>query len=258
MAHIVVLGAGLGGMPMAYEMKEQLRPGDRVTVVGNGPNFHFVPSNPWVAVNWRKRKRHRVPGRALSREEGHRVRSRRGEARASRGEPASSSATARSLDYDYLVIATGPKLAFDEVEGLGPDGHTQSVCHVDHAERAAAAWDAFVQGPRPDRRRRRAGRLVLRAGLRVRVHHGHRPAPAQDPRPGADDVRDRRAVHRPPRPGRRRRLEGDARVGDARQAHQVDHQRQGDEGRGRARCTSPSTTRTASRRRSTSCRSSTR
>ena len=36
--------------------------------------------------------------------------------------------------YDFLVIATGPKLAFDEVEGLGPHGgHTQSVCHVDHA-----------------------------------------------------------------------------------------------------------------------------
>src|SRR4030042_2017411 len=94
MAHIVILGAGLGGMPMAYEMKEQLRPGDRVTVVGNGPNFHFVPSNPWVAVNW-------------------------------------------------------PKLAFDEIEGLGPDGHTQSVCNVDHAQRAASAWDAFVKDPGP-------------------------------------------------------------------------------------------------------------
>jgi sulfide:quinone oxidoreductase len=30
------------------------------------------------------------------------------------------------VDYDYLVLATGPKLAFDEIEGLGPDGH--SVC----------------------------------------------------------------------------------------------------------------------------------
>ncbi len=55
MANIVILGAGLGGMPMAYEMKEQLRAGDTVTVLGQGPNFHFVPSNPWVAVNWRKR-----------------------------------------------------------------------------------------------------------------------------------------------------------------------------------------------------------
>jgi sulfide:quinone oxidoreductase len=54
-----------------------------------------------------------------------------------------------SLPYDYLVIATGPKLAFDEIEGLGPDGNTQSICHVDHAERAAAAWDGFVKDPGP-------------------------------------------------------------------------------------------------------------
>jgi sulfide:quinone oxidoreductase len=54
-----------------------------------------------------------------------------------------------ALDYDYLIIATGPKLAFDEVEGLGPGGHTQSVCHVDHAARAAEAWDAFVKDPGP-------------------------------------------------------------------------------------------------------------
>jgi sulfide:quinone oxidoreductase len=53
------------------------------------------------------------------------------------------------LAYDYLVIATGPKLAFDEIEGLGPQGHTQSICHVDHAERAAADWDRFVREPGP-------------------------------------------------------------------------------------------------------------
>jgi sulfide:quinone oxidoreductase len=53
------------------------------------------------------------------------------------------------LDYDFLVIATGPKLAFEEVEGLGPSGHTQSVCHVDHAVRAGQAWDDFVKDPGP-------------------------------------------------------------------------------------------------------------
>jgi sulfide:quinone oxidoreductase len=55
----------------------------------------------------------------------------------------------RSLDYDYLVIATGPKLAFDEVPGLGPEGHTQSVCHVDHAVLAGEAWQRFVADPGP-------------------------------------------------------------------------------------------------------------
>ena len=56
MAHIVILGAGIGGMPAAYEMQELCGPGDKVTVISDSPRFHFVPSNPWVAVNWRKRK----------------------------------------------------------------------------------------------------------------------------------------------------------------------------------------------------------
>ncbi len=55
-----------------------------------------------------------------------------------------------SLAYDYLVIATGPELAFDEIEGLGPfGGHTQSICHIDHAEKAAAAFEAFAKAPGP-------------------------------------------------------------------------------------------------------------
>ena len=29
-------------------------------------------------------------------------------------------ASGRVVDYDYLVIATGPELAFDEIEGFGP------------------------------------------------------------------------------------------------------------------------------------------
>ena len=56
MAEIVIMGAGLGGVIMAYEMKDQLRPEDKLTVVTKDPIYHFVPSNPWVAVNWRTRE----------------------------------------------------------------------------------------------------------------------------------------------------------------------------------------------------------
>jgi hypothetical protein len=49
----------------------------------------------------------------------------------------------------YLVIATGPALAFDEVEGLGPNDNSISICHVDHAEGAAARWEAFCRDPGP-------------------------------------------------------------------------------------------------------------
>jgi len=53
MPHIVVLGAEIGGIPMAYEMKEQMKKGEEITVISNTDTFQFVPSNPWVAVNWR-------------------------------------------------------------------------------------------------------------------------------------------------------------------------------------------------------------
>lgn len=71
--------------------------------------------------------------------------------------------------YDYLVIATGPELAFDEVPGLGPEGvHTQSICHIDHAEAAKAAFKKLLQYPGPVMRG--AGRLLFWSGLRVSFH----------------------------------------------------------------------------------------
>ena len=51
--------------------------------------------------------------------------------------------------YDYLVFATGPDLAFDEIPGFGPEANTQSVCHVDHALKAQDAFKALVANPGP-------------------------------------------------------------------------------------------------------------
>ena len=120
-----------------------------MTVIGNGPNFHFVPSNPWVAVSWRARKDIEFPAAPYLEKTRHRVRSPRARSACTRSANQVELGDGTMLDYDYLVIATGPKLAFDEVEGLGPTGHTQSVCHVDHAAQAAGAWDAFVKDPGP-------------------------------------------------------------------------------------------------------------
>ena len=55
MARIVVMGAGLGGMSAAYELRETLGKGHEIVLVGNGDSFGFTPSNPWLAVGWRKR-----------------------------------------------------------------------------------------------------------------------------------------------------------------------------------------------------------
>lgn len=148
MADIVVLGAGLGGTLMAYEMRDKLREGDHLTVIGQGRTYHFVPSNPWVAINWRKRNEIEVDLAPVFARKGIEFVT----AGARRVHPKDNRVEledGRFLPYDYLVIATGPDLAFDEIEGLGPNGFTQSICHVDHAEKAQAAFEAFVKNPGP-------------------------------------------------------------------------------------------------------------
>ena len=52
---IVILGAGLGGAIAAFDIRHALGDRARVVVISRGDTFHFTPSNPWVAVHWRKR-----------------------------------------------------------------------------------------------------------------------------------------------------------------------------------------------------------
>ncbi len=148
MSQIIVLGAGTGGMPAAYELREKLDSTHRITVVNAVDYFQFVPSNPWVAVGWRDRQATTLaiepclskrgiefvaqkvmsidaPGNAIELQDG------------------------RRLAYDFLVIATGPKLAFEEVAGTGPSGHTKSICTIDHAEDAWSNYQEFLKAPGP-------------------------------------------------------------------------------------------------------------
>jgi len=148
MAHVIVIGAGVGGVPCAYQLRRALRDPHRITLVGSSPYFEFTPSNPWVAVGWRACEKTRVDLR---------------EPLASKGiewhdEPAVSIDAAANrlrlrggteLTYDYLVVATGPKLAFDEVPGLGPAGFTRSICTHEHALQAWSEYQAFLKNPGP-------------------------------------------------------------------------------------------------------------
>ncbi|MGD9385655.1 MAG: hypothetical protein PVF28_03810 [Thioalkalispiraceae bacterium] len=46
MAHIVILGAGIGGLSAVYELRQTLASEQQVTVVNANDYFQFVPSNP--------------------------------------------------------------------------------------------------------------------------------------------------------------------------------------------------------------------
>jgi len=101
-------------------------------------------------------------------------------------------------------VATSPDLAFDEIEGLGPEANTQSIRHVEHAEQASEAFEAFCKKPGPIVAGAVQGAscfgpayefaFILDTELRKRRIRD----------PGADDLCHRRALYRPSRAGWRR------------------------------------------------------
>ncbi len=148
MSHIVVVGAGIAGTSAAFELRRELPKDHKITLINPRKTFQFVPSNPWVAVGWRTEEQVSVPlDEQLARlaigfvaEPVEKVL------------PQENALTVggRRIEYDYLVLATGPELAFDEIPGLGPDsGHTQSICTTDHAKRAWDAYQRFLAKPGP-------------------------------------------------------------------------------------------------------------
>lgn len=145
---IIILGAGLGGTIAAYEIRDAVKGRAQVTVINDQDDYWFVPSNPWVAVKWREPDAIRVHLPPIMAKKGIGFTA----AGAKKVHPQENRVELNdgtSLPYDYLVIATGPDLAFDEVPGLGPSGFTQSICRTDHAAHAAEAFEAFCANPGP-------------------------------------------------------------------------------------------------------------
>ncbi len=146
MTHVVVLGAGIAGMPAAYALKSRLGPNDEVTVISDKDYFHFVPSNPWIAMGWRERSDIAFPVSPYLEARGIRF----VHSKVKRIQPDLIQIDLENGDvlfYDYLLIATGAEGAFDEIPGLAE--HTHSVLHIEQAERARAAYKEFVRRPGP-------------------------------------------------------------------------------------------------------------
>ncbi|TAL23638.1 MAG: sulfide:quinone reductase [Nitrospirae bacterium] len=146
MAKIVILGGSFGGLTAAFELKRLLGAKADVTVVCDDDKFVFIPSLPWLAMGWRKAEDITIPLRPILERKGINFIN-----EAAVGVDADSSkvkTTSQELSYDYLVIATGPHLAFEEVPGLMPEkGIAECIFTLPQAEKANKAWNKFLENP---------------------------------------------------------------------------------------------------------------
>lgn len=146
MTHVVVLGAGVAGVPAAYALKSRLGARDEVTVVSDKDYFHFVPSNPWIAMGWRNRSDIAFPIEPYLNERGIKFIA----SGVKNIQPAKNQIDLENggtLFYDYLLITTGVEGAFDELPGLA--NYTHSVLTIEQAEKAHGAYKEFVKNPGP-------------------------------------------------------------------------------------------------------------
>lgn len=148
MAKIVVIGGSFGGLTAALELKRLLGARAEITVLSDTDKFVFIPSLPWVAMGWRRAGDITLSIKEILSPKG--INLVHDAAKAIDPAKAAVATAAGEYRYDYLVVSTGPDLAFDEVPGLGPEkGHTECIFTLEQAERANTAWNKFLESPGP-------------------------------------------------------------------------------------------------------------
>jgi len=152
MARVVILGAGIAGHTAALHAQRLLGKKNEIIVITPNSNYNWIPSNIWVGVGKMSKEQVIFPLAPVYKRKGiefHQGLAKKiyPEGDASTQSPFVEIAYTDPLkaeqvgriEYDFLVNATGPKLNFAATEGLGPDGHTVSVCTAGHAVDASAA-----------------------------------------------------------------------------------------------------------------------
>lgn len=151
MAKVAIIGAGFAGHTAAIYLGDALGKDHEITMINKFEHFYYIPSWVWVGVGRMELEKTRfllkkvydkmnvnfVHGKATEihpDEQYVLVETRNGDQGLKR------------VDYDYLIIATGPKLAFENTKGLGPDdGFSNSICTGPHVETSRDNYLAEVE-----------------------------------------------------------------------------------------------------------------
>lgn len=159
MAKVVILGAGIAGHTAAAHLRRKLGKQHQVVVVSPNSNYQWVPSNIWVGIGKMTAKDVIFPLIPLYKKKGIDFK----QAKVVDFHPEGGAEHNKAYvkieyvagnqkgeiayeDYDYLINATGPKLAFDLTPGLLPGKNkTYSVCTYGHATEAWENLDKLIQ-----------------------------------------------------------------------------------------------------------------
>lgn len=151
MAKVVVIGAGFAGHTAALYLGNRLGKEHDITVINRYDFFGFVPSWVWVGIG------HMAPEKTTFKlkpvyDRMH-VKLVIGKATEIHPDPQDQYVVVETdngarvhQSYDYLIIATGPKLNYEGTPGLGPKaGLSHSICTLPHAIEARDRYLEIVQ-----------------------------------------------------------------------------------------------------------------
>ena len=159
MSKIVILGAGISGHVAAAHLRRKLPKEHEVLVISPNSNYQWIPSNIWIGIGRMEPKDIIFPLAPLYKKKNIGYK----QAKVVTFHPEGDTEVEKpfvmveyvtedqkgkqeKVTYDYLINATGPKLAFDMTEGLVPGTNkAYSVCTYHHANQAWKALDDLIQ-----------------------------------------------------------------------------------------------------------------
>lgn len=147
-AKIVIIGGSFGGLTSAFELKRLLGKKADITLLCDQDKFVFIPSLPWVSIGSRKPEDITVPLDKILTRKG--IKFIHEEVVGVDAEASKVITKTQKIQYDYLVIATGPYCDFSQVPGLGPEeGYTECIFTLEQALRTKEAWNRLLENPGP-------------------------------------------------------------------------------------------------------------
>ncbi len=118
---VVVLGSSFAGMTAALELRKRLGERHEVVVLDPRERFTFIPSLIWMPFGNREAGDVTFPLGPLYEGRGIEFVNERAASVDVAGHVVRTPA-GTVIEYDKLLVATGPRLAFEKVPGLGPEG----------------------------------------------------------------------------------------------------------------------------------------